>query len=89
MDYKRPKRSDFHLAGVWDRSRCRSADEAIYYYEIIHTQTGTKIGGRYTSKRKAWAYLSSVLKTLSAVRQAVESGQYEIIDGKLKRKEVK
>ena len=89
MDYKRPKRSDFHLVGGWDRSRCRAADEAIYYYEIIHTQTGTKIGGRYTSKKAAWAYLSDVLKTLSLVRQAVESGQYEIVDGKLKRKEAK
>jgi len=62
-------RKDFELRGQWDRSRLRDTD--LWYYEIVYTQTGKVLNGRYSSKQKAWKALSEKLKKYNAVRDAL------------------
>ena len=73
-------RKDFILRGEWDRPNY--GDLTPRYYYTIHTvKTGDQIGGRYSSKRAAYAHLGKVIK----VANKLKSGEWIIEDGKLRK----
>lgn len=73
-------RKDFILCGEWDRPNY--GDLTPRYYYTIHTKkTGDQIGGRYSSKRAAYAYLGKCIK----VANKLKSGEWIIEGGKLKK----
>ena len=71
---------DFILRGEWDRPNYGDLTPR-YYYTIHAKKTGVQIGGRYRSKRDAYAYLGKVIK----VANKLKSGEWIIEGGKLKK----
>ncbi|MBO7205322.1 MAG: hypothetical protein J6V08_02765 [Candidatus Methanomethylophilaceae archaeon] len=77
-------RKDFLLRGEWDRPNYGDLTPR-YFYRVIHKKTGAQIGGRFSSKKAAYANLGKVIK----IANGLKSGKYVIEEGKIKRVSVK